>query len=118
MGKFNTTSAKIGEAASSNEQDDSGTKLQKGLLDSFNLLLLTNFILAEETPAKACNTLDAALQAATDAFAENTLPATSEKALVGQHLQEESSIEQAMKELGEAVGNLRAEIAAGSGLVG
>jgi hypothetical protein len=118
MSSLDAASAKIGKAGTPGGKQEKGpSRLQRGILDSFNLLLLTNFLTAKADPPAANKALDAALQVATDAFAEHGLPSTSETELIGQQLEQESRIEEAMKELGEAVGVLRAEIAACNGLV-
>eukprot|EP00536_Pseudo-nitzschia_multiseries_P000912 jgi/Psemu1/300398/fgenesh1_kg.11_\ len=114
-------SEKIGELAwpsSSRKIGSSNELLRSNLSGSTKLLLLANYLAETSKSLSASrtdettysNAINAALKSTFDAYASHCLPSTSEKFLVGKRLEHESQIERELKDLGLAVGMLRAEV--------
>jgi hypothetical protein len=93
-------------------ESKSSFSLKQAISDSTSLLLMANFLAESDDsiPATPNDMIDAVIKAALDKCARNILPETSETQLVGFQLEKDTQIESALKELGDAVGMLRAEV--------
>ncbi|VEU42303.1 unnamed protein product [Pseudo-nitzschia multistriata] len=123
MASLASATDKIGEFAFSflgdGNGDSSNKRLQSDFLDSAKLLLIANYLAETSSTLLASGIektiysgmLNPALKSLLDNFVNNCLPSTSETLLVGKRLKEESGIEFELKQLGLAVGMLRAEVA-------
>ena len=113
-------SKEIGDLIESNDSDESAKSsfnLKQAISDSTSLLLMANFLAESHDPISTTSkdTIDAVIKTALDKCARNTLPETSETQLVGFQLEQDTQIESALKELGDAVGMLRAEVCGNPG---
>lgn len=92
--------------------------LEKDLSGSANLLLLTNYIVESSylgsNAVPISRSMDAALSSLLEEYANNFLPPTSEELLVRRRLENESQLENELKDLVNAVGMLRSEVAIAS----
>ncbi|KAG7341872.1 dienelactone hydrolase family protein [Nitzschia inconspicua] len=110
LDSLDATTEKLGDVVVQNSDgNNSPSTLPQNFSSCFNLLLLANHLTSSQGKSMSAEALDGALQVALDKFAHSSLPSTTETILVGRKLEQESRIEDAMKELGDAVGMLRAE---------
>jgi len=116
-----SVSSQIGSAAVSSGDEDlsSNERLEKDLSGSTSLLLLANYLaetssnLADSGIEKTTysSAMDAALKTLLDKYSKQCLPATPGASLVGKALEQESKVEDELKDLQVAVGMLRTEAA-------
>merc|ERR1719506_543492 len=105
-----STSKKVGELIFSNTTSGDGVNkkrssftLEKDLSGSANLLLLTNYIVESSylgsNAVPISRSMDAALSSLLEEYANNFLPPTSEELLVRRRLENESQLENELKDL-------------------
>jgi DIRP len=112
LASLDASTEELGKTAvGKGKEVENSSQLPQNISSCFSLFLLANYLASSECETSSKEALDAALQVALHKFGETALPCTTETSLVGRRLEQESRIEDAMVDLGDAVGMLRAEVA-------